>query len=506
MKAWKHQERALSQITSAIESGNKRICVTSPTGGGKSKMMCWRIRESGQPASVYTHRRMLLRQMAGNLDSSGISYGFRAAGYQKALLEDVQLSMVQTEVSAVLTRGSREQHEAAEVHVDEAHNNAKGKTLELLDKHQGIRIGWTATPLNIGHAYDKLIVAGTNSELRACGAHVPAWHYAPDEPSTALVGSVKIGEGECGITRSKRDIFCKRVFGSVIKNYRLLNPEESPALLFAPGVAESIWFCEELNGAGIPAAHIDGENCWLDGELVKTDDEVRQEIASRCESGDIKIVCNRFVLREGVDWPFIAHGIFATVFGSLTAYLQAGGRILRAHPSMDKVLIQDHGGNGWRHGSLNADREWDLSYTNSMMASMRMEKMRENKEAQPINCEKCNGLRLGGLKCHHCGHEVKIVARKRPVLQVDGTLKHMSVSEFRPRRYLDKTEQLKKDWSGRVHGARKYRPERTFAQISANFARENNWMYPPKDLPMMPVNIQDWYMPCGDVPISDLRS
>ena len=503
-KLWEHQARALAQLDLAVKQGQKRICITSPTGGGKSLMMIRRLLASGS-ASIYTHRKMLLRQMAANLEREGVGFGVRAAGHRKDLAESIQLSMVQTEVNAVLKHGSREPHQCAEIHIDEAHNNANGKTLELLDLHKGVRIGWTATPLSIGHAYDHLIVAGVNSELRKAGAHVAAYHYGPDEPSKALIGNVKIGEGECGINRNKRGAFAKRVFGSVVENYRKLNPEQKPTLLFAPGVAESIWFCETLADNGITAAHIDGEHCWLDGELLKTTDEIKDEIAARCQSGSIKIVCNRFVLREGVDWPFIAHGIFATVFGSITAYLQSGGRLLRAHDSMDRVTIQDHGGNWWRHGSLNADRQWDLSQTNAIVNSVRMETLRQKPEDQPISCVQCGGVRMGGLKCAHCGHEYKSVVRRRPVLQVDGTLKPMAIGQLRPRRHVDDTQRMRDKWRGMVLGNAKHKPERTLSQIAANFSRLNDWKYPGKEFPLTPTKVIDWFRPIGNIDFNELR-
>ncbi len=279
MDLWPHQQNALDELDAAISKGCKRICLCSPTGGGKSRMMIERIKTKKKETTIYTHRRMLLEQMAGNLDKNGIWYGLRASGHQTALATDVQLSMIQTESHAVLKYESREIHDAKEVFVDEFHVACNGQALQLQDlhreEHDAVIIGVTATPLGIGHAADKLIVAGTNSQLRECGAHVPAIHYAPDEPSTALVGTVKIGEGECGISKTKRAVFAKRVFGSVVENYRRLNPRQTPALLFAPGVAESIWFCEELNKQGIPAAHIDGENCMLNGELVPTNDDIK---------------------------------------------------------------------------------------------------------------------------------------------------------------------------------------------------------------------------------------
>ena len=36
---WPHQERGLRELVDLIKGGAKRICVASPTGGGKSRMM-----------------------------------------------------------------------------------------------------------------------------------------------------------------------------------------------------------------------------------------------------------------------------------------------------------------------------------------------------------------------------------------------------------------------------------------------------------------------------------
>lgn len=510
MNLWPHQVRALEEIDALIASGSRRICVASPTGGGKTAIASNRMETSGKPTVFYTNRKMLFAQTSERFTTLGLEHGLRASGYTEDASQAIQLAMMQTEQSAM--KKGRQLHAAKEVLVDEAHNNAAAGCMEIFEKHQSmdaecIQIGFTATPLGIGHAYDDLIVAGTNSELRRCGSHVPAMTYAPDEPDTKLVGKVAIGEGECGIQNKSRMVFAQRVFGRVIETYRILNPEGRPAVLFAPGVAESRWFAETLSENGIPAAHIDGENCWVDGETYPSDPDIRKEIEERTQDGDIKIVCNRFVLREGIDWPFIYHGIFATVFGSLTSYLQAGGRIVRNHESMDEVCIQDHGGNWWRHGSLNADRNWSLESNDRIEAGVRTESIRENKEPEPIVCPKCSAVRLSGSSCVTCGYFYE--GRKRPVLQADGSLKAMTNATFRPRRYAEKSKQIEDSWVGRVEAVRRSKKEtvanRTFSQLSASFARDNNWCYPPKGMVQTPMEDEDWFRPVKDVPRSRLN-
>lgn len=455
---------------------------------------------------LYTDRVMLFNQLAKGLNDRGVRFGCRAAGHEPRLLESTQIAMVQTEISRV-TNGQRTAHNADVVFIDEAHKNS-GPTMQgLVQEHRKLNpdctvLGFTATPLGIGHFYKKLIVAGTNSELRKCGAHIPAHHYGPDEPDTKWISKVKIDDGECGIPNKQRMAYAQRVFGRVIDNYHRLNPEHRPAVLFAPGVPESLWFAQHLSANGISAAHIDGENVWVDGEQVIKTQEIVDDIRDRCESGDIQIVCNRFVLREGIDWPFLYHGIFATIFGSLTSYIQAGGRLLRSHPSLNHVVIQDHGGNWHRHGSLNANREWSLDQTNALVSSLRMDRLREKQEPEPIQCPKCNAVRMSGPICHECKYQH--TTKSRMVLQQDGSLREMKGDVYRKRRRARVNDEgTQQEWIARVRSTQNSKKphvrSRSLAQIEVAFARDHDWTYPNREWAYMPIQPTDWFRPVCDV-------
>ena len=507
MILWPHQERGIAEIVQAVKDGSRNICVTSPTGGGKSRIILEQIKAAGYGVSLYTDRRMLLSQLSADLEREGIDYGVRAAGWEPALLRSVQLSMMQTEGSRSLD-GNREVHPSDLVIIDEAHKMAGATMIALDDEHlrlkpMRVKIGTTATPLGIGHFYDTLIVAGTNSELRQCGALVPAKHYGPDEPDTKWIGTVAVDGGECGIVNAKRTAFAHMVFGRVLDHIPIYNPELRPMLLFAPGVEQSKWFAQELTRHGIPSAHIDGSEIWVDGEVLDPTDENRKMIADRSKDGDIKCVCNRFVMREGINWPWLYHGIFATVFGSLTSYLQAGGRMLRNDSTLPgSVVIQDHGGNWHRHGSLNADREWALENDDRIVQGVRKERIQNKDEPEPIVCPKCHACRLSGSTCRECGY--RHTGRVRSVLQKDGSLKEMRGDIYRAPRRIQTSEKVKEAWMNRVRGIRHSKKETvvgmTFAQAEVSFARDHNWQYPPRGLPEMPLNPADWFRPIQSVP------
>ena len=99
------------------------------------------------------------------------------------------------------------------------------------------------------------------------------------------------------------------IFARVLEWYDRLNPERKPAILFAPGVKESIWFAEQFTAAGITAAHIDGdmitfgETDGSDPVTMPSTRELREQIMAGSRDGSIKVLCNRFVLREGWDVP-----------------------------------------------------------------------------------------------------------------------------------------------------------------------------------------------------------
>jgi superfamily II DNA or RNA helicase len=263
-------------------------------------------------------------------------------------------------------------------------------------------------------------------------------------------------------------------------------------------VRESIWFAQQFCAAGTRAAHIDGNGIWIDGQYRKASPSEREEILAAVRSGEIKVLCNRFVLREGLDLPEVSHIILATVMGSLQTYLQSVGRGLRAAPGEDRLTIQDHGGHWWRHGSVNVDREWNLSYAESIIAGLRENRLREKREPEPIRCPKCGLIRQGGAICPECKHESTRGARL--VVQTDGRLVEHTGDIFPPRRVTLKNDTVKL-WTSMYYRAK--RAGMTFRQAEGLFYVENGY-YPPHDIPLMPTTEVDWFQKVHEVPTERL--
>jgi len=460
----------------------------------------------GYRVSLYTNRKMLIEQLSRVLSEFGLQHGLRTASNieqgEIPCESPLQISSVQTEASRTLKKKVWQLHAADLVLIDEAHLNAAETPQELcrMNLENGATIvGLTATPLDLGHMYDHLICAATNSELRECGALVPAVHYGPDEPDTR---KIKKAEWEYTENDVRKVMKVHNIFGRVLEWFNKLNPDRRPTLCFAPGVPESIWLCEQFNAAGISAAHIDGRTCVYQGERHDSDPEIRREIMRASKSGEITILCNRFVLREGIDAPWLAHGIFATVFGTLQSYLQSGGRLLRAYRGKEFVTVQDHGGNWHRHGSLNADRHWQLGDTDAIVQGLRLEALRNKQktgEAEPMRCPQCARI-LMTSKCS-CGFAVGL--RTRPVFQEDGKLREMTGEIFKRRqtKTLPNTQEI---WTRTYHRAKNSRKGMTFNQARGLFFYENHY-WPPEHMPFMPTKERDWFRKVADVPRSDLK-
>ncbi len=440
------QDAGVARLWSLADTGHRAIVACAPTGFGKTRTAKEMIR--GAVARrwkwiFYTHRKLLFQQTHDSMMADGISHGCRASGWRDFYMPhaDGQLAMIQSEVAA-FESGKRQRFQADMVLVDEAHANRSGAAEAIIREHLSdgaVVIGLSATPVGLGHLYKSMEVLALTSQARKVGALLPAKVFAPDEVDVSDVKRVSV-DGEFSQKALARKFQNQQVVGSVFKHWKERNPEGWPALGFAPGVKESMWFCDEFISRGVPSAHIDGEKVYL-GEKDSAGDpivyrgldaaEKRLEVFELSKAGKIPVIWNRFVMREGVDLPHLYHGIFATAFGTVEGWLQSCGRILRYHKDYDHVLITDHGGNVWRPGlgSPNADREWTLNNTNSSIRKEAQARMEKGKDDQPKGCPKCHNVvsfgfweKTGG-KCPNCGF--KFTHSVRCVFQTDGQLREI---------------------------------------------------------------------------------
>lgn len=455
MSNWEHQDRGKLKIALLRSQGVKAILGVAPPGAGKSRVMMQLTTEEvakGGSVRLYVHRSMLREQLCGLFEAQGIPYGVQASGCEPDFSQPVQICMLDTVWSRCVKRAGSSDWTLGEpslVIVDEAHNQmgdkaegvfvgsstAAGIDTAIWNGHKRLGatlLGFTATPVGCSTIYERLVQFGTYSELRRVGAHLPVRCYSPTEMD--LQGVARAANYEFNTAKLTERSYA--IFGDAFEWWQRLNPDAEPAILFAPSVESSRWFATKWTERGVPAAHIDGETtllprrCPLAGWLLEQYDTnepgIRDELLAMSKSGEIKVICNRFVLREAIDMPWLRHGILATAFGGIATYLQSVGRFQRFHENHPFKIMQDHGGNYWRHGSPNMERHWDLSDTNESIAKKRQEaaaRAENAEEVEGICCPQCFCWRTTGVRCPNCGHSHK--RSVRTVRMLDGELKLM---------------------------------------------------------------------------------
>jgi len=523
MQLWPHQTKGIADVFAAIESGHKEIVLTSPTGAGKTLMMVEMSKvfsSQGKKVALYTHRIKLTQQALPRFVNAGLTVGVRASGFanQKDDNADVQICSFQTERLRVIKR--RLKHtvggeyakrtfplvKADVVFVDEAHMMRSPTMLGIIDEH--IELGTTvilvtATPVGMKRENSHLIVAGKNSELRECGALLRAKYFAPDELDARFVK--RSSNQEFLINGRYRKIWLQRVIGKIVEHWKRMNKDRLPTIGFAPSVQDSLGLAKEFHEQGVISAHVDAKNIWIQGKEIPSNKDNWLMLVDMIERGKIEFVSNRFVLREGIDLPIFYQAIFATPVASFKSYIQAAGRVLRNYPGYDHVLITDHAGNWWRHLSPNADHDWhELFDADEYKVSKELqEKYADNKEPEPICCPKCFALRISGAACRECGFKHEQSSRR--IVQLNGTLKEVTGKANKKQEVVKKTE-TEKQWQSiyyRMLNASKKGKLKTFSQAYGLFQYTYHYK-PPRDLPLMPKNSDDWKSYVTSVPRKDL--
>lgn len=464
---WPHQDRAKERIREARLRGIGAVIAAAPCGAGKSRVMQQLTEEevaAGGSVRIYLHRTMLKEQLSNAFNRAGVDHGIMAAGHEYEDHKPVQICMTDSVYARAIQKSTWDLGNPSLVLFDEAHLQTKNRAISIVKggvNENGLRweghqqkgafiVGLSATPVGCGELYDEMIDFGKYSEMRSVKAHLPVRVYSPSEIDCS--GLNQDVENEYSSTKLEPRAY--KIFGDAYSNWRKLNPDSKPTILFAPSVPASRWFAEEWAKMGVPVAHIDGETCLLphrgpSGEIrmetYDTTEEIRQTVMDMSRTGEIKVVMNRFILREAIDMPWLYHGIAATVFGGIATYLQSVGRIQRYFPEYEYKIWQSHGGCFWRHGSPNMDRDWELGCTNKSIAQGRAKRIQRAERPQDVEgicCPKCSVWRQFGKRCPGCGHAH--AQSVRTVHMVSGELKLMRGLVNKPKK--KKTKSANQIW------------------------------------------------------------
>ena len=437
---WSHQIRSVAAVCQRFSTGTRSVVLGVPTGGGKSLITTALINlmahRSGRTI-VYNSRRLLTQQSFDGLNREGVNIGTRAASLKDHYDPNapVQIAQLQTDIARVLKQERWNLFPANLVVIDEAHMSLSERPVELIQKYLAAGayvLGLTGTPIGMSGVYRDIVVAAKNSELRACGAHVPARCFSVHEMDVSQIRKEKNGEYSEGDII--KECWNQAIVGYIYDDWKRLNPDGGTTLCAAPGIGESIWVSEKFRAKGLRVAHIDCSKVIVNGEVYQNDTKgtVRNQVIEDVKNARFDVLCHCSVVQEGVDIPSLRHLILARPYGSLANYIQSVGRVIRSSPGKDVAIVQDHGGNMIRHGSPNADRDWEklFSMTEKEIAEKRKQDIQDGKEKAPIVCVKCGTVRLEGARCPACGHQSD--PKMRMIVEKSGKLVERIVDEFAP--------------------------------------------------------------------------
>lgn len=518
---WPPQRRGLVETIRLIEQGVD-VCLYAPTGGGKTevaKQLAGYALDKRRRLAFGVNRRLLIPQTVDKFRADKLPVAIRAAGYDDEYDDSapIQVFSADTERSRVYERKIWQPLDADILVVDEAHLQRTGTMRTLIDDHKakgGRVVLLTATPIGLSDWADQLVISGPLAEYRECNALVPAVVRSIEQPDLRKVVKTKTGHvvfeerkrnntGEFVFEKKERQVWTQHIVGHVMDAWAKW-ADDGITFSYWPGVAESKWGTAQFVKRGIPWAHVDATKAVVDGVESQLTPGLWSEIVERLKDRSIKGVSSRFKLREGIDIPEMYCCILATPIGSLASYIQTVGRVLRySTMTPDKVLVIDHGGNYLRHGSPNHDRAWQDWWTlpEKAVSAIHMDRIKNKLEPEPICCPKCQGERIGGSKCPHCGYEH--TKSQRHVVMHDGKMV-VKDGDVVKRKLIRKKPDTEALWKRLILSCHRYKKKRTFKQLEAWFAHEHHY-YPPRDIPLMPKRPEDFSRCVATIPINQLR-
>lgn len=411
LKLRPYQTDLIDRVRSSMNSGNRRVLMQLPTGGGKTLVASEILKQTsdnGYNSIFLADRRKLIDQTGEKLGGYGVDHGIIMAGRPPDFGAPVQVASIQTLYSRAIKREIMHLPDVNLVVIDEAHKSLGRQYWELVHEHypDAFVLGLTATPIRsdgrgLGEMYEDLIMGPSVDTLVEDGFLVPMRYYAPSQPDMAYLESiVDARKGDYNEKKLGQYMEQNRpLIGDVVKHYKRLASDRQ-AVVFASSVRHSMYLAEAFNKAGVSAEHIDGTTYHME----------RQRIYEDVHSGKTQVLTNCAVLIEGWDEPQISAVIMARPTKSVGSYLQMAGRVLRPFPGKEDAILIDHSGAVRELGFVNEERAWSLDPTEKISEredrlAAQMDKEQDEREEENIVCENCHTVYKGRRSCPNCGWE-----------------------------------------------------------------------------------------------------
>ena len=345
-----YQTRIIRETRKFFAAGIRRVLIQLPTGAGKTHIALELVRLAGARRVLYVvPSDEIYEQTEADLRKARTACaGLKAGGFPDMNGKSALIAMAQTLVKRIDTDVFASWRPEL-IFIDEAHKLFDlNKT--LLERWGNVSaIGLSATPCRLDdkplhELFPHMVVGESIPRLIADQWLVAARTYQAPVPDLSAVG---MRGGDFDPRQLEQAYSTKKVLTS-IPEYWLRHAKGRRTIVFTTGIDASKALVDVFRSRGAKAVHIDGNSSRV----------VRKRALARLKAGEIDILCNCALLIEGLDITNIGAIVLATSTLSLSRFLQMVGRGLRPHAGKRDLVIIDHGGNSYRHGKVDTERDW----------------------------------------------------------------------------------------------------------------------------------------------------
>jgi superfamily II DNA or RNA helicase len=375
-----YQSIAINGVRQAFAQGIKKLILCAPTGAGKTIMFSYIAANAikrGNTVMIVCDRKELITQSKEKLNTLGLHPTIIAPGH-KQIINNCYLASVDTLIRRQLPKIDI-------LIIDEAHKQTFDK---ICHEYPDIFvIGATATPIRTGqqkalsHIYQQIIEPVKISWLIKNNWLCEPVYYA----AKIDLSDVKTLGGDYETSQLFKKFDRPKLYAGVLEKYQSFANGQK-AIVFNINKEHTEKMCQEFNQAGISAKYI----------ISGISDQERKEILRQFAAGEFQVLCNCGVLTTGFDDPSIQCVIVNRATLSLALWLQMLGRGGRPSAGKSNFTIIDMGGNVYKHGFWEEEREWTL------------EKPVRNKKigVAPVkDCPSCQAIVPAHVpECKYCGH------------------------------------------------------------------------------------------------------
>lgn len=430
-----YQQKAVDEVYNSWQRGNRNVCVSISTGGGKSVIMssiALNFKKQRRNVAVVAHRNELVSQMSCHLARVGVYHRIIASNstisqitrkhralFGKSFVSPTELTAV-VGVDTLISRYESLKAWAEQISLwecDESHHNLRsnkwGKATDMFKNAYGL--GVTATPnradgQGLGRQADGCIddlIIGPSMRMLIDRGYLADYEIVCPMSDLKVDDSQLSANGDWSNQTLRKAAKKSKIVGDVVQNY-IKYASDRQAIVFATDVETADEISKDFNEHNIKAVSLNGTS----------QPAYREQSLDLFAKSKIQVVVNVDLFDEGLDISGCDVVIMARPTASLGKYLQQIGRGLRPAPGKTALII-DHVSNVIRHGLPDIPREWSLD--------RRQKKAKQVKDPDEIELTVCKNCLKPYEKfrtvCPYCGHEKPLPEpRSRSIEMVEGDL------------------------------------------------------------------------------------